>query len=87
MASDEIDYKDTTYAIKSSTFTPPAGKHFINWKDQDDRIYTPNKIYTSRYTKNLTLTAQWGSHWRKVKYVWIYNGQNWEKYKAWIQTK
>ena len=87
MASDEINYKDTTYAIKSSAFTPPAGKHFINWKDQDDRIYTPNKIYTSRYTKNLTLTAQWGSHWRKVKYVWIYNGQNWEKYKAWIQTK
>ena len=49
-----------TFTLHDGTtgITPPSGKTFSKWKDQDATEYSAGATYTMP-TKNVTLTAQW----------------------------
>lgn len=49
-----------TFTLHNGTtsVTPPSGKLFNKWKDQDDNLFDGGATYTMP-SKNVTLTAQW----------------------------
>ena len=79
-----LDYDDPQI-----NFTPPTGKRFVGWLCTNN-----NKVYHTAFSANemktsetLTLVAKWGSYWRKVKTIWIYDGSVWKRYLPWVNTE
>ena len=84
--------------IDEVNFTAPAGKKLVYWNTSRDGS-DAKKYYPGKYiimTKNITLYAIWGSPWRKVKWIWVYepdrpDGPNddsgWKRHKVWVNIK
>lgn len=92
----------TTITSDDAQFTPPAGMRFVYWLDGNGVKYQAgSSIPANKMTSNITLTAIWGSSWRKVKAIWIYSptkidglnnykqgqGGYWYPYKPWVNIK
>lgn len=68
-------------------FTAPSGKHFVHWHCSNGKDYAVGGGPGRGYMKSdITLTAIWGSPWKKVKYIWIYDDttNSWKGYKPWV---
>lgn len=88
---------NSPYTIAANGFTAPAGKHFVKWNtaaDGSGTNYVPGQ--SAKFTANTTLYAIWGSPWKEVKYIWIYEpdrtdqpdaGDHWYHYKPHVNTK
>lgn len=76
-------------------FTAPQTKPiFISWNTGSDGrgdSYSPGNSILATSPK--TLYAQWGSPWKRVKWIWIYDpdeeGQDghWKRYKPWVNIR
>lgn len=76
------------YDSNEINFTPPAGKRFVGWTGSNGKSYSDGvRIPASDMKSNITLTAKWGSYWRKVKTIWIYDGSVWKRYLPWVNTR
>lgn len=91
-------YNILTYDHQDIDFHPPASKpYFVNWKCSNGKTYTNSIPAADMKTTSLTLTAQWGSPWKKVIAIWIYSDTQiagrvgikqgngyWYPYKPWV---
>ena len=91
----EYNKKYTILAYDNSqiNFTPPANKpYFSGWLCENNNTVYQASIPASvmRTSNTITLVAQWGSPWKKVKAIWIYNldtTPKWRQYKIWVNKK
>lgn len=91
-------YTVLNYNDSRINFTAPQGKYFIGWSCNNGRTYNPGQSIPRTYMQvsTRTLTAQWGSPWKKVKWIWVYepdrtdppdDGDHWYHYRVWVNIK
>lgn len=82
-------------------FTPPIDKPiFLYWTTNRDgtgeRYYPGNSKYIKNNIGSLTVWGQWGSPWKKVEWIWVYepdkpdgtkDDHGWKRHKPWINTR
>lgn len=82
-------------------FTPPIDKPiFLYWTTNRDgtgeRYYPGNSKAIRNNTGSLTVWGQWGSPWKKVEWIWVYepdkpdgtkDDHGWKRHKPWINTR